>query len=304
LNEGTHITCPRCNGTGVIRDVESSALHVLRVIQEEAMKENTANVHAQVPVDVATYLLNEKRAEITKMEARLKVEIVLIPNKHIETPHYRLERLRHDDERLSAYRASYVSVDAPAEDNSYLDSKFGPQKVRQEAMVKGVTPTQPAPVAVQSSAVADSRPGQRGRANTSSPAADQLGFFGRLLKMFKRSSHGDSSVASRPGARASASEATASALTRADSGSSSSQRPRDEQRRNSRGGRGRGRGGDREGRDAREKRDAAPTQREGRRDNRNGRPDQRNRDERIGSAEPLSQQAQEIDQNQSGTAQR
>ena len=100
LNEGTHITCPRCNGTGVIRDVESSALHVLRVIQEEAMKENTANVHAQVPVDVATYLLNEKRGEITKMEARLKVEMVLIPNKHIETPHYGLERLRHDDERL------------------------------------------------------------------------------------------------------------------------------------------------------------------------------------------------------------
>ena len=105
LNEGTHITCPRCNGTGVIRDTESSALHVLRVIQEEAMKENTATVHAQVPVDVATYLLNEKRAEIAKMEARLKIEVVLIPNKHIETPHYKLERLRHDDERLNTYRA-------------------------------------------------------------------------------------------------------------------------------------------------------------------------------------------------------
>ena len=77
LNEGTHITCPRCNGTGVIRDIESSALHVLRVIQEEAMKENSAAVHAQVPVEVATYLLNEKRAEIAKLEARLKVDIVL-----------------------------------------------------------------------------------------------------------------------------------------------------------------------------------------------------------------------------------
>ncbi|UCE31440.1 MAG: Rne/Rng family ribonuclease, partial [Burkholderiales bacterium] len=107
LSEGSHMTCPRCNGTGVIRDTESSALHVLRVIQEEAMKENTAAVWAQIPVDVATYLLNEKRSEITKMEARLKVEIMLIPNKGLETPHYRLDRIRHDDERLVNYRPSY-----------------------------------------------------------------------------------------------------------------------------------------------------------------------------------------------------
>ncbi|NCZ82307.1 MAG: Rne/Rng family ribonuclease, partial [Betaproteobacteria bacterium] len=104
LNEGSHMTCPRCNGTGVIRDIESSALHVLRVIQEESMKEGSAAVHAQVPVEVATYLLNEKRAEIHKMEARLRVEIILIPNKYLETPHYKLDRLKHDDERLGSYR--------------------------------------------------------------------------------------------------------------------------------------------------------------------------------------------------------
>ena len=92
LNEGSHITCPRCNGTGVIRDAESSALHVLRLLQEEAMKENTAAVHAQVPVDIMTRLPAErKRADIPKMEARLKVNLVLIPNKHLETltPPYR-----------------------------------------------------------------------------------------------------------------------------------------------------------------------------------------------------------------------
>src|SRR3546814_9610823 len=72
LNEGSHITCPRCNGTGVIRDAESSALQVLRLLQEEAMKENTAALHAQVPVDVATFLLNEKRNDIAKIESRLK----------------------------------------------------------------------------------------------------------------------------------------------------------------------------------------------------------------------------------------
>ncbi|MCE2984625.1 MAG: Rne/Rng family ribonuclease, partial [Burkholderiales bacterium] len=92
LSEGSHITCPRCNGTGVIRDTDSSALHVLRIIQEEAMKDGTAAVHCQVPIDVATFLLNEKRNEIAKLEARHKVEVVLIPNRHIETPHYTIER--------------------------------------------------------------------------------------------------------------------------------------------------------------------------------------------------------------------
>src|SRR3546814_12125946 len=79
LNEGSHITCPRCNGTGVVRDAESSALHVLRLLQEEAMKEGTASMHAQVPVDVATFLLNEQRADIHNIESRLKVNLILIP---------------------------------------------------------------------------------------------------------------------------------------------------------------------------------------------------------------------------------
>ena len=194
LNEGTHITCPRCNGTGVIRDTESSALHVLRVIQEEAMKENTATVHAQVPVDVATYLLNEKRAEIAKMEARLKIEVVLIPNKHIETPHYKLERLRHDDERLNSYRASYALADGPTEDNVYLEAKFEGSAAKQEAVVKGITPSQPAPVItpapapepaplapVAPVALAPVRPTDMRVA----PSEDQ-GLFGRFMRLFKR----------------------------------------------------------------------------------------------------------------------
>ncbi|MBM3354124.1 MAG: Rne/Rng family ribonuclease, partial [Betaproteobacteria bacterium] len=73
LEETAHASCPRCGGTGFIRGTESTALHVLRIIQEEAMKENTGAVHAQVPVDVASFLLNEKRAEIQKLEGRLKV---------------------------------------------------------------------------------------------------------------------------------------------------------------------------------------------------------------------------------------
>lgn len=178
LNEGTHITCPRCNGTGVVRDIESSALHVLRVLQEEAMKENTAAVHVQVPVEVATYLLNEKRTEIATLEARLKVEIVLIPNKSIETPLYSLERLKHDDERLLTYRASYAMAEANDEENTYLASKFKQPGNRQEAVVKGITRDQPP-------APPPARPAAAPTAS-STPAASSThgGLLDRILNLF------------------------------------------------------------------------------------------------------------------------
>jgi ribonuclease E len=188
LNEGSHLPCPRCGGTGVIRDIESSALHVLRQLQDEAMKENSSAVYCQVPVDVATYLLNEKRAEITKLEARLKVEIVLIPNKNLETPHYKLERLKHDDERLNTYRATYTLAEAPDQDDSYLARKLEPDAKRQEAVVKGITPSQPAPmptpVAIAAPAPAlQERVAMPVRAATTETSSD--GFFGRLLNLFK-----------------------------------------------------------------------------------------------------------------------
>jgi ribonuclease E len=146
LNEGSHITCPRCNGTGVIRDIDSSALHILRILQEEAMKEGTAAVHVQVPVEVASFLLNEKRTDIAKLEARLKVTIVLIPNKHLETPNYKLDRLRHDDTRLDDIKASYDMADGPKlEASAPGKSSESPEKARQEAVVKGIAPSTPMP---------------------------------------------------------------------------------------------------------------------------------------------------------------
>ncbi len=191
LNEGNHMTCPRCNGTGVIRDIESSALQVLRVVQEESMKENSAAVYAQVPVDVASYLLNEKRTEIAKLEARVKVDIVLIPNKHLETPHYRLERLKHDDERLANYRASYSMAEGPAEDSWYLNRKTEQPKARQEAVVKGITPDQPAPAHVprESEAVAPRASVSPAGAPTQTTVAgiattgseNQTGIIGRIM---------------------------------------------------------------------------------------------------------------------------
>jgi len=146
LGETSHMPCPRCHGTGHIRSVESSALHILRILQEEAMKENTAAVHAQVPVDVATFLLNEKRSEFHAIEQRLKVSIVLIPNIHLETPNYTVDRRRHDElNQMEPLPASYRMVQQPAEaEREEAGAELRPS--RPQAAVQGITPEQPAPM--------------------------------------------------------------------------------------------------------------------------------------------------------------
>jgi len=146
LEESNHSTCPRCNGIGHIRGIESSALHILRIVQEEAMKEHSAAIHVQLPIDVATFLLNEKRTEIHQIESRLKVSIMLIPNLNLETPHYQVTRLRADDLTADTQLASYKLV-APLEEsksgNAAQDAKAQPP--RAQAVVQGITPAQPAP---------------------------------------------------------------------------------------------------------------------------------------------------------------
>ena len=147
LAETSYIPCPRCNGTGHIRSTESSALHILRILEEEAMKENTGAVHLQVPVDVATFLLNEKRSDIAHIEYRHKILLIIIPNRHLETPHHEIIRLRHDQlnqEELAL--ASYQMVGKPAEVDLRLPTKDDKKPVRAEAVVKGISPAQPAPV--------------------------------------------------------------------------------------------------------------------------------------------------------------
>lgn len=181
LSEGSHVTCPRCNGTGHIRDTESSALQVLRIIQEEAMKENTAAIHTQVPVEVAAFLLNEKRAEVIKIESRFKVNVLMIPNKHLETPHYKLERLRHDDPRLDDQKASYVMAEEAArelETDTAVSRKDADVKVRPEAAVKGITPNAPAPV---------SQPRPARVEKMQAEAASSGGFFGFIKNLFSSS---------------------------------------------------------------------------------------------------------------------
>jgi ribonuclease E len=183
LSEGSHVTCPRCNGVGVIRDTESSALHVLRILQEEAMKEGTAAVHAQVPVEVATFLLNEKRADIAKLELRHRVSMVLIPNKYIETPHYHVERLRHDDPRLDEAKPSYdrAAELAPALDTPYAAANAEDKgRTRQEAVVKGVVPETPAPV----SAAPVAAPPTPAAAPVAVAAAPAKGLWSRIVEFF------------------------------------------------------------------------------------------------------------------------
>jgi len=148
LAESAHIACPRCHGTGHIRGTESTALHILRIIQEESMKDNSAQIVAQVPVDVATFLLNEKRSDIQGLEARLKVNVVLVPNIHLETPNYTVTRLRHDDLNNSEpLPASFDMVEKPDEEDLAQKKVDDAKAPRQEAAVKGVTPPQPAPMA-------------------------------------------------------------------------------------------------------------------------------------------------------------
>ncbi|MGZ5063682.1 MAG: Rne/Rng family ribonuclease [Usitatibacter sp.] len=159
LEETTHSPCPRCHGTGYIRDTASTALHVLRILQEEAMKENTAAIHCQVPVDVATYLLNEKRSEIFGIEARLKVNVLLIPNPNLSTPNYHVERLRHDAEKLDENKPSYEMVMIPEEEPVGLPTKSPEVRPpRPEPLVKGITPDQPAPMSAPHVPVEARRP--------------------------------------------------------------------------------------------------------------------------------------------------
>jgi ribonuclease E len=103
ISESTNITCPRCNGMGVIRSVESLALAILRLIGEEARKDRTAKVIAQLPVDVATYLMNEKREWLHSIEQRSEVDVILVPNRYIDTPAYEIRRVRDDELGLPEY---------------------------------------------------------------------------------------------------------------------------------------------------------------------------------------------------------
>jgi ribonuclease E len=182
LSEGASIPCPRCGGSGHIRDTESSALQILRIIQEEAQKDNTAAVHVQVPVDVASFLLNEKRNEITKIELKQRINVLMVPNKSLETPNYKLERLKHDDPRLDNIEASYQMADE-IEDPTAVTRRSQEPTNKQTPVIKGVLPDAPAPI-TPPKPVAEAPAKQPAKAATAVQQPASPGFIGWLKGLF------------------------------------------------------------------------------------------------------------------------
>ncbi|MEW8154067.1 MAG: ribonuclease E, partial [Candidatus Thiodiazotropha endolucinida] len=145
LGEASEQVCPRCKGHGTIRGVESLSLSVLRIIEEEAMKENTGRIVAQLPVDIATFLLNEKRQAIHDIERRQSINVMLVPNIHLDTPNYTIERVRMgdlpaDDDTVSSYKMVTDESEQKVQD-------FGKAKQPQaeKPAVKSIAPASPVP---------------------------------------------------------------------------------------------------------------------------------------------------------------
>src|SRR5262245_52869481 len=190
LGESSHLVCPRCTGIGSIRSVESMALAILRLIGEEARKEKTAQVVAQVPVEVATYLINEKREWLRTLEDKGGVELLIVPNPHIQTPEYSIKRVRSDEIDLPENKVlSYKMPVAPVVADPSGTKQEKPQQ--EPAAVIPTAPATPAPVIVHVPAPAASAP-----AVASPPTG--LGFWARLKYLFT----GEAPASAQPAAPA------------------------------------------------------------------------------------------------------
>ena len=155
LGESAHQTCPRCSGMGSIRSVESLALAVLRLIGEETRKDRTSKVIAQLPVDVANYLLNEKRDWIRTIEARDNLQIVLVANPDLQTPNYTLRRVRDDQTALPENSGASYQLAEPTEEKLQDSGDIGPQRPKIQApAVASVLPSTPAPTPAPAAPVA------------------------------------------------------------------------------------------------------------------------------------------------------
>lgn len=176
LGETSAIVCPRCSGQGTIRDTKSLALSILRLLEEAAIKERSAEVRVIVPVDVAAYLLNEKRGALNEIEQVSKTRILVIPNPNLETPHFELQRLRDDEvtDHESSYKIEIAELDAEAISDSHTANI--PQ---QQAAVQAIAPQAPAPTADTSTAPA----AESGKQKTVQPKAQpkQPGAVARLF---------------------------------------------------------------------------------------------------------------------------
>lgn len=166
LGESSQIVCPRCSGQGTIRDVESLSLAVLRLLEEESLKDSTGKILAKIPVECATYLLNEKRDKVEDIEKRRKVHLVIIPDPNLETPHFELERVKDNDTHRheSNYKKSYeLTTEEQTVDLVEISSS---QTVPTEtAAVQRVQPPAPKP-----------------QSSVPTPATPQPGLVSKLVK--------------------------------------------------------------------------------------------------------------------------
>jgi len=182
LGESSHHVCPRCSGTGTVRDNESLSLSILRLIEEEALKENTKEVHAIVPVPIASYLLNEKRAAVSAIEARLGgVRCVIVPNDQMQTPHYSVLRVRKGEETSTlSYMLPKLHEEAMAlpSEEEYSERKL-PEQPALAAFVMPEAPPAPAQETVAA------KPATKPTAEVSQPAA-QPGLLSRFLNALKK----------------------------------------------------------------------------------------------------------------------
>lgn len=186
LGESSHHVCPRCSGTGTVRDNESLSLSILRLIEEEALKENTKEVHAIVPVPVASYLLNEKRAAVSAIEARQGgVRCIIVPNDQMQTPHYHVLRVRKGEETTTL---SYL-LPKLHEEEMALPSDEEPAERKlpeQPALATFIMPEAPPEAALEKPAAKPAA--QKPEARVAKAEPEQPGllsrFFGALKKMF------------------------------------------------------------------------------------------------------------------------
>ncbi|MFT7184665.1 MAG: ribonuclease E [Pseudohongiellaceae bacterium] len=190
LGETRSEVCPRCSGQGTIRDIESLALSIMRIMYEEATKDKTKEVQAILPVSVATFLLNEKRKQISEIEKQQSVRVIIIPNEAMETPHYELNRVRDDESEPCEDKASYM---LKPERTESTPRSTAPKKefVREEAAVKSVTHNKPAPtpstVKVQEQAVSS---------NKTANSTDEQGLMQRITSKLSAMFSNDEKAAS------------------------------------------------------------------------------------------------------------
>ncbi|MGN2246936.1 Rne/Rng family ribonuclease [Frateuria sp. GZRR35] len=182
LGEATQVVCPRCEGHGHIRGIESLALSTLRLIEEHAMKDNTGQVLVQAPPTVANFMLNEKRASVVEIELRNKVHVVIVADEKLETPHIQIQRIKEADmgehskpsyERLTTVEAAPIPKMGQALGSS------------EQPAVSGIVPATPAPVREEAPAAAPAPAAPHQRPRPASAPAPQGGVISRLLGWFR-----------------------------------------------------------------------------------------------------------------------